>query len=193
MASFNRLLWALVGLLLLAIGVAGIAAGSGILGPPLAQTAPVPTSLARQAIGPTDTALLTLAAAGSVALLVGLLLLRAELHGLRPARMPDLRYEHPDREQTQRRGRTVVRGGGLEHGTRQSLEELPGVRSAQARLLGDSDRPDLLIELDVEARTQLSKLKSDVRRAIERFRLTSGRQPSTQVQIRLVNARRSVE
>jgi hypothetical protein len=193
MAGFNRLLWALVGLLLLAIGVAGIAAGSGILGPPIAQTAPVPTSLAQQAIAPTGTDLLTLAAVGSIALLVGLLLLRAELPGLRPARMPDLRYEYPDREQTQSRGRTVVRGGGLEHGARQSLEALSEVRSAQARLLGDSDHPDLLIELDVESRAQFPKLKSEVRQAIERFRLTSGRQPSTQVQIRLVSARRSVE
>lgn len=193
MVVFNRLLGTLVGLVLLAIGVAGLTVGLGALGSTLAHTAPMPAAIVQHATAPTDNDLIGLAVAGLLALLIGLIVLRVELQVVSRQRMGDLRYGQSSPEQGQGRGRTVVRSGGLEHGVRQSLETLPGVRSAQAQLAGNPERPDLLIELAVDAHTQLSTLKSEVQQAIERFQLTSGRQPSTQVRIRLANARRSVE
>ncbi len=193
MALFNRLLGALIGLLLLAIGVSGLTLGLGPLGSRFAHTAPLPAALAQQAMSPTDNDLIVLALLGLLALLVGLLLLRAELRAPGQARMRDLRYQQSSAEPGRRRGRTGVRTGGLEHGLRQSLGALSDVRWAHARLAGNPERPNLLIELEVDAEAQLSTLKSEVGRAIDRFQLTSGRQPSTQVRIRLAPARRSVD
>jgi hypothetical protein len=143
-------------------------------------------------MAPTDNDLIVLALLGVLALLVGLLLLRAELRAPGQARMRDLRYQQ-SAEPGRRRGRTAVRTGGLEHGLRQSLGALSDVRWAHAQLVGNPERPNLLIELEVDAEARLSTLKSEVGQAIERFQLTSGRQPSTQVRIRLANARRSVD
>lgn len=193
MALFNRLLGALIGLLLLAIGVSGLTLGLGALGSRFAHTAPLPAALAQQAMSPTDNDLIVLALLGLLALLVGLLLLRAELRAPGQARMRDIRYQQSSAEPGRRRGRTAVRTGGLEHGLRQSLGALPDVRWAHAQLAGDPERPNLLIELEVDAEAHLSTLKSEVGRAIERFQLTSGRQPSTQVRIRLANTHRSVD
>jgi hypothetical protein len=193
MAIFNRLLGALIGLLLLAIGVTGLALGSGALGSRFAHAAPLPAAIAQHAMAPTDNDLMVLALLGLLALLVGLLLLGAELRAPGQARMRDLRYQQSSAEPDRRRGRTGVRTGGLEHGLRQNLGALPDVRWAHARLAGNPARPNLLIELEVDAEARLSTLKSEVGRAIERFQLTSGRQPSTQVRIRLAEARRSVD
>jgi hypothetical protein len=190
MVVFNRLLWTLIGLLLLATGVAGVAVGFGALGSTLARTAVVPVAIAEHTMAPTDNDLIGLAFVGLLTLLLGLILLRAELRVPGQSHMRDLRYARSNAEQS--RGRTVVRTGGLEHGLRQSLGALPGVRWAHAQLAGDSERPNLLIELEVDAQARLSTLKSEVGQAIERFQLTSGRLPSTQVRIRLANARRSV-
>jgi hypothetical protein len=193
MAVFNRLLGALIGLLLLAIGVTGLALGSGALGSRFAHTAALPAAIAQHAMAPRDNDLIWLALVGLLALFLGLVLLRAELRVSGQPSMRDLRYQQPSAEQALRRGRTVVRTGGLEHGLRQSLGALPGVHWAHAQLAGNPERPTLLIELEVDAQTRLSTLKSEVAQAIERFQLTSGRQPSTQVRIRLANVRRSVD
>jgi hypothetical protein len=193
MAVFNRLLWALSGLLLLAIGVTGLALGSGSLGSRFAHTAPLPAAIAQHAMAPTDNDLIVLALLGLLALLVGLLLLRAELRASGQPRMRDLRYQQSSDEPGRRRGRTAVRTGGLEHGLRQSLGSLSDVRWAHAQLAGNPERPNLLLELEVDAEARLSTLKSEVGQAIERFQLTSGRQPATQVRIRLAPARRSVD
>ncbi len=193
MVVFNRLLGALIGLLLLAIGVTGLALGSGALGSRFAHTAPLPAAVAQHAMAPTDNDLIVLALLGLLGLLVGLLLLRADLRAPGQPHMRDLRYQQSSDEPGRRRGRTAVRTGGLEHGLRQSLGALPDVRWAHAQLAGSPERPDLLIELEVDAEARLSTLKSEVGRAIERFQLTSGRQPSTQVRIRLAPARRSVD
>jgi hypothetical protein len=193
MVVFNRLLCALIGLLLLAIGVTGLTLGVGALGSTFAHTAAVPAPIAQHATAPTDNDLIGLALVGLLALLLGLLLLRVELRVPGQPHMRDLRYVQPSADQALRRGRTVVRTGGLEHGLRQSLGALPDVRWAHARLAGNPERPNLLIELEVDAEARLSTLKSEVGRAIERFQLTSGRQPSTQVWIRLAEARRSVD
>jgi hypothetical protein len=193
MAVFNRLLWALIGLLLLAIGVTGLALGSGALGSRFAHTAPLPPAIARHAMAPTDNDLIVLALLGLLALLVGLLLLRAELRAPGQSRMRDLRYQQSSDEPGRRRGRTAVRTGGLEHGLRQSLGALSDVRWAHAQLAGNPERPNLLLELEVDAEARLSTLKSEVGQAIERFQLTSGRQPATEVRIRLAPARRSVD
>jgi membrane protein implicated in regulation of membrane protease activity len=193
MVVFHRLLGALIGLLLLAIGVTGLTLGFGALGSRFAHMAPLPAALAQHAMAPTDYDLIVLALLGLLTLLVGLLLLRAELRTPGQARMRDLRYQQSSAEPGRRRGRTGVRTGGLEHGLRQSLEALPDVRWTHAQLAGNPERPNLLIELEVDAEARLSTLKSDVGQAIERFQLTSGRQPSTQVRIRLAPTRRSVD
>jgi hypothetical protein len=193
MAVFNRLLGVLIGLLLLAIGVTGLTLGSGALGSRFAHTAALPAAIAQHAMAPRDNDLIWLALVGLLALFLGFVLLRAELRVSGQPSMRDLRYQQPSAEQALRRGRTVVRTGGLEHGLRQSLGALPGVHWAYAQLAGNPERPTLLIELEVDAQTRLSTLKSEVAQAIERFQLTSGRQPSTQVRIRLANVRRSVD
>jgi type II secretory pathway pseudopilin PulG len=193
MVVFNRLLAILFGLLLLAIGVTGLTLGLGTLGPRFADMTPLPAAIAKHAMAPTDNDLIGLALLGLLALLLGLLLLRAELRVRAQSRMRDLRYVQSSAEQALGRGRTVVRTGGLEHGLRLSLGALPGIHWAHAQLAGSPERPNLLIELEVDAEARLSTLKSEVGRAIERFQLTSGRQPSTQVRIRLAEARRSVD
>ncbi len=192
MTVFNRLLAILIGLLLLAAGGAGLALGFGALGSSYAQMAPVPPAIEQLALGPSQKGLIGLALAGLLALILGLVLLRAELRVPGQPRMADLHYSQSSAESGFGHGRTVVRAGGLEHGIRESLQSLPAVVRAHAQLAGNSARPNLLIDLEMDAQTQLSSLKSEVAQAIERFRLTSGKQPSTEVQIRLVNARRPV-
>ncbi len=193
MTVFNRLLAILIGLLLLAAGGAGLALGFGALGSSYAQMAPEPPAIEQLALCPSQNGLIGLALAGLLALLVGLVLLRAELRVPGQPRMADLHYSLSSAELRVGHGRTVVRAGGLEHGIRESLQSLPAVVRAHAQLAGNSGRPNLLIDLDMEAHTQLSTLKSEMAQAIERFRLTSGKKPSTEVQIRLVNARRPVD
>jgi hypothetical protein len=193
MAVFNRLLWSLIGLLLIAIGAVGLVLGLGALGSVLTHTAPVPSLVPQHALAPTENDLIALAGAGLLALLLGLVLLRLEFQIRSRHSMRNLRYERQEAEQYQPRGRTVVRSGGLEHGLRQGLTALPDVRSAETQLVGDPGAPDLFIELAVDAEAQLSTLKVEVRQALEQFRLTSGRRPSTQIRIRLADARRSVD
>ncbi len=128
-----------------------------------------------------------------VAFIGSVILMGAELRSSGQPHMRDLRYQESSDEPGRRPGRTGIRTGGLEHGLRQSLGALPDVRWAHAQLAGNPERPNLLIELEVDAEARLSTLKSEVGQAIERFQLTSGRQPSTQVRIRLAPTRRSVD
>ncbi|PZR85740.1 MAG: hypothetical protein DLM67_25250 [Candidatus Nephthysia bennettiae] len=185
------MLLTLIGLLLLLVGVAIIVVGLGGLGLSLAHGSAIPTAVAEHVKAPTGYDLLGLAIAGALALLLGLPLLGAELQVRPRPRMGNLHYQ-PGGDQVAQRGRTVVRSGGLEHGVQQSLQTLPGVNSAQVQLGGDSEHPNLVIELEVDAQTRLSTLKSEVRRGIERFRRTAGRQPSAQIRIHLASSRRSV-
>lgn len=189
MNVFNRLLLTLIGLLLLVVGVAAIVVGLGALGWTFAHDSAA--AVAQHVKSPTDNDLIGLAIPDALALLLGLLLLAAELQVRHRARIANLHFQPADDQPTQR-GRTVVRGGGLEHGVQQSLKTLPGVHSAQVQLSGDSEHPDLVIELELDAQTRLSTLKSEVREGIERFRRTAGRQPLAQVRIHLANSRRSV-
>ncbi|MDQ6772228.1 MAG: hypothetical protein M3024_04450 [Candidatus Dormibacteraeota bacterium] len=190
MNLFNRLLWSVIGLALFALGVAVIVTGLGALGSTLAHASPVAGAEAH-VNSPTNVELVELAIAGLVALVLGLVLLLAELRTGSPRRMTNLSYQSTPDQPTQA-GRTMVRSGGLENGLQRSLQTVPGVYSAQALLGGDPEQINLVIELQVEAHKRLSTLKAEVREAIELFRRTSGRQPSAQVQIRLVTPRRTV-
>lgn len=190
MNAVNRLLWILIGLVLLVSGVVGFVLGLGAWDSTFAHRSPLPAPVVQHANAPTGNDLVSVGIAGLVVLLLGLLLLRAQLLRIRPRRrMADLRYE-AGRDAPVGRGRTLVRSGGLEHGVQRSLETLRGVQSAQAQLAGNPEHPVLLIELEVDGGVQLSSLKSEVRQAIERFRVTCGRLPTTRVQIHLAAEQR---
>lgn len=192
MDTLNRSLWILVGLVVLAIGATELSVGLGALGSGLAQTSPVPAAVAEHANAPTGNDLLGLAVGGLIAGIVGLLLLRAELQVRAGPRLANLRFGQSNDEAQLQKGHTVVRGGGLEHGVRQSLQALRGVHTARVRLGGNPSHPALFIDLEVDERTPLSSLKPAVQPAIRQFRLTSGRLSSAEVRVSLASSRRSV-
>lgn len=179
----NRILWTVIGLLLIAIGVAGILGSLGRL----PGTAPDATLLWSglldlwRTIAPWGPAVVI--GIGLLFALLGYVLLDRQLRDRGGAAMGTFGAEHaapndgapgpvPDLP-----GRTWIRGAVLARGLERDLTRDPLVRRASVLLTGAVSSPDLWIQLHVGPRTRLPAVRDHVRAAVERFRTTSGLDP----------------
>jgi membrane protein implicated in regulation of membrane protease activity len=185
----NRVRFALLGLLLLAAGVAGLLAGARVVGAPAAGSAVLPDWLVARwdRYHPWN-----LVAVGIAALLLawyGWRLMRAQLRrGGGRAEMGDLEYRatEPGHQDTNR-GRTTVRAAAISHSTENALERVRGVERALVGLFGSPYAPELRARLDVDANADLTQLRRNVSAVLERLAATTGIPPrSADITLRLV-------
>ena len=185
----NRIRLALLGLLLLAVGVAGLLVGADVFEAPAADSAILPAWLVARwdRYDPWN-----LVAVGVVALLLawyGWRLVRAQLRrGGGRTQMGDLEYRaaEPGRQDAGR-GRTTVRAAAISRGTEASLERVRGVERAIVGLFGSPYAPELRARLDVDANADLTQLRSNISAALERLATTTGMPPrSADITLRLV-------
>jgi len=79
-------------------------------------------------------------------------------------------------------GRTTLLAAALSDAVAAEVETYPGVRSAEARLIGDTTSPDLVIETCLEQRADLSAL----RQRIENNAVAHARQAMDAPQLRVI-------
>ncbi|MEE6263256.1 Asp23/Gls24 family envelope stress response protein [Plantactinospora sonchi] len=177
-----RVFWTVVGLVLTAIGVVGLIASLGHLAG-VDEDAPLLWSgllnLWRD-INPWG--LIILGVLGALLAWLGFHLLGRQL---RPGRGPgvgdlDLRTTTgPTAAETELPpGATRVRGARLVRGLERDLARDPQVHKASVTLAGTPPRPELWIELRLSSRAGLAAVREHVTSAVERFRATSGLDPS---------------
>jgi hypothetical protein len=190
----NRVRLALLGLLLLAVGVAGLVVGADVFEAPAADSAILPEGLVARwdRYDPWN-----LVAVGIAALLLawyGWRLVRAQFRrGGGRAQMGDLEYRaaEPGRQDADR-GRTTVRAAAISHGTEAALERVRGVERALVGLFGSPYEPELRARLDVDADADLPQLRRNVSAVLERLAATTGMPPrSADITLRLVDRRQA--
>ena len=143
----NRLLVALLGLLLLAGGVLALVRSFGGFGARLADDRLLTDAQTRFA---ERTSPWFWVAVAAVALLVALLALRWLLAQLRSDRIGDIELE-PD----PRTGATTLHPGAVTAAVCEEIESYRGLRRARPRLLHDQPHPDLVLDLDLDDRAHL--------------------------------------
>jgi len=138
-------------------------------------------------------------AGGLLIALLGFLLLRAQVRGRGGAPMADLVLPAPeptgltvgapadtvelaaaDGGQSfveSVHGRTQVASKALHHALTRDLQSDHHVRRAAVRLVGDRARPEVLVRLAVSPDTDVSRLRSHVDGALDRFAVTAGVRP----------------
>ncbi|WP_329110421.1 hypothetical protein OG792_15840 [Micromonospora sp. NBC_01699] len=177
----NRLLWTVIGLLLVALGAAAAAANLGHL-PGIDQRAPLIWSAFRgvfRDISPWGP--IVAIALGLLLAYLGWTLLRRQL---RPAGDPamdeyDLRSVTGDRAAYDGSGPgvTIVQGSSLADGLERDLVREPQIRRASVWLTGDPPTPEIRIKLYVTPQAPLATLRESVQAAVDRFATTSGLRP----------------
>jgi hypothetical protein len=185
----NRVRLALLGLLLLAVGVAGLLVAANVFDAPTADSAILPEWLVARwdRYNPWN-----LVVVGVVALLLawyGWRIVRAQFRraGGR-AQMGDLEYRAAESgRQDPGRGRTTVRAAAISRGTEETLERVRGVERAAVGLFGSPYEPELRARLDVDASADLTQVRDNVSLALERLATTTGMPPrSADITLRLV-------
>ena len=184
----HRVLWTIIGLLLVAIGGVGIAASYGVL-PGTDPDAPLLWSGLLDLWRDTTPAGLALfVVLGLLLALLGLnLLARLLLPRPQPAMhevtLSDGGPDRPTGDGTapaaapRLPGTTKVRGAVLARGLERDLAREPEVRRASVTLTGAATRPELWIQLQVGPRARLAAIRDHVSAAVDRFVATSGLHP----------------
>lgn len=144
----NRVLLALLGLLLLAGGVMTLVRSFDGFGATLADDPLLGGPQERLFDEYSPWAWIAVAA---VAALVALLALRWLLAQLRTDRVGNLDLEPDDR-----RGTTTLHPGAVTTAVCEEIESYRGVRSASARLLHDPRRPELVLHVDLDPRADIA-------------------------------------
>ncbi|MFI6760953.1 hypothetical protein ACIBF5_17640 [Micromonospora sp. NPDC050417] len=177
----NRILWTVVGLLLTALGAAGVVANLGHL-PGIDERAPLVWTGLRglyRDISPWGP--IVTIALGLILAFLGGLLLRGQL---RPASRPgvdayDLNAvtgKRAERDDTGP-GITIVQGSAVTDGLERDLTRDPQIRRASVWLTGDPPTPEVRIKLYVSPQAPLGALREYVQSAVDRFAATSGLRP----------------
>jgi hypothetical protein len=190
----NRVRFALLGLLLLGAGVAGLLAGAGVFGAPAAGSAVLPDWLVARWDRYHPWNLVVVGVAALLLAWYGWRLVRAQLlRGGGRAEMGDLEYlAAAPAQQDADRGRTTVRAAAISHGTEAALERVRGVERALVGLFGSPDAPELRARLDVDANADLTRLRRNVSAVLERLAATTGLPPrSADITLRLVERRQA--
>jgi hypothetical protein len=188
----NRVRLALLGLLLFAVGVAGLLAGAGVFEAPAADSAILSEDLVDRWNRFDRYDPWNLVVVGVVGLLLawyGWRIVRAQFRrGGGRAPMGDLEYRaaEPGRQDAGR-GRTTVRAAAISRGAEATLERVRGVERAIVGLFGSPYEPELRARLDVDASADLTQVRSNVDAALERLATTTGMPPrSADITLRLV-------
>lgn len=168
----NRVLWTIIGLVLLAAGLFTAAASLGWV--PETQTgSPL---LWGEVIEQWQLwepwVWLAVIVVGLIIAWLGWLLIKAQLRVPDGPAMGDLKVGAPDG-----RGHTVVGHSTLAKATERDLQRISGVHGAAVRLLGERDQPELRTQLEVGRDASLSALVAGVHDALGRFTATSGLGP----------------
>jgi hypothetical protein len=182
MNTFNRVLWSIIGVLLLAAGVAGALASRGWPSTidrrqPLLTDRMIDTWNGSSALA----AGLTIAG-GLLLAILGALLLRAQLRRGGGAPMRDLTFgpaQVPNAAPSDRpnNGRTEVASTALHHAVERDLVTDRDVRRAAVRLTGSDQHPQMLVRLAVTPDADIARLAGHLDRAVQRFTTTSGVTP----------------
>jgi hypothetical protein len=159
----NRTVLALIGLVLLVAGAAGIAAGAGLFGDTF-RTRKVIDQDYREWVIRHDWFWLAVAA-GSI--LIAVLALRWLFAQTSTSRVSQL-----DIESDRSAGRTVLSGGAVTGALTQEIESYRGVSSASAHLLGSRGAPTLLVHAGLDGRRD----PGDVRTRIQSEAIAHARQ-----------------
>lgn len=178
----NRILWLLIGLLLLAAGVVGLLAGTGTLSFVDKQRALLtPELIDAWNRNPALSTALTIVG-GLILALLGGLLLRAQMRWRDEPPMRDL-YLPPRVDSTETEPAPVERGGtevasrALQRALRRDFESDGQVRDATVRLTGPTEHPHLQVRLAVTPDVDMARLAGHVDRVVNRFATTSGVHP----------------
>jgi hypothetical protein len=181
----GRVMWTVIGMVLVAVGGAGIAATFGHLpgtdaGSPLLWSGLL--DLWRD-IAPWSRVVSI--AFGLLVALLGLWLLNRQLHLRNDAVMRSVTLRDSGSRTAAERaaltsdlpGRTQVQGSVLARGLERDLERDPEVRRVSVVLTGHAPRPELRIDLHVRPRSEIDAVRDRVGAAVDRFCRTSGMRP----------------
>ena len=146
----NRTVLATLGLLLLAAGAAGIAAGTGLFGDTFKKTNVIDQDY-RDWVADHDWFWLAVAA-GSI--LIALLALRWLF-----AQTSTTKVTHLELEADSTAGRTVLSGGAVTSAVAEEIEGYRGVSGASAHLLGTRGAPTLLVRATLDGRGDPAELR----------------------------------
>lgn len=160
----NRVLLTLLGLVLLAVGVAGLLPVLGVLGEDRSDDAVLAQEVERFVV---DHAAWLWPLVAVVLVLLALLALRWLVQQLRTDRMEDLDLTH-DRT----RGETRVDAAALTQALVEAVERCPGVDGASARVVRSARRRQLLLQVRLADRADAA----DVRRQLATGPLSELRQ-----------------
>lgn len=168
----NRLLWTVIGLALLAGGVAGLLVGQDWL-PGTDPRAPLLWPALRgwwREIDPWG--LVGIVLLGVAVAVLGLILLLAELRRQGAPALRELRLPAGPG------GRTRVPGPVIGHGLARDLARDPAIRGAAVAVTGTAARPELWIRLDLVEPADLAQVRQRVEAgALARFARTYGLRP----------------
>lgn len=182
--AVNRLLWTALGLALLGGGALGAAAALGHV-PGTDTESPL---LWRSALegwrSAEGWAPFAVAGGGLLAVVLGVLLLRAQLRtGPRPVREIQL---PPGATPGQGAGSTRVRGGALAGCLSDDLRRLGPVQGAHVRLSGTAQATRVAVRLDAAADVDVDTLAGELAGCLDRFVRTTGtRLDAVEVTVRL--------
>ncbi|MBT8225192.1 MAG: hypothetical protein HKP61_08310 [Dactylosporangium sp.] len=172
----NRVLWTIIGLGLVAAGVLGVLASQDRL----AGTDPGSPLLWPELLtwwrGHQPWGTIIVIGAGLIIAVLGVALLRAQMHRHGATPIPDLKIVGSDPEP---RGRTTVRATALVRGLERDLARSARVVGATVALTGASQHPDVWIRLgvrggDLADTGGLATLRDEIVRILDRFEVTSG-------------------
>lgn len=160
----NRVLWSIMGLLLLGAGVLGVLANRGWLGVNRDMALVNGTGGQPWQRWP-GWVIAILIVAGLVVAALGVLLVRAQVRGRGGA------------QATGEAGQTVVSAAELNDSLVRDLERTDQIRHAAVRVVGDQANPQLLMRLSVTRDADVPGLTGYVDRAVGRLARTSGVHP----------------
>lgn len=172
MDAGNRVLWTIIGVVLLAAGALGVVAWAGWLPGTETDSPLLWSALIEQWQDWEPWVWVAVAAVGVIVALLGLWLIGGQLQRSGGPAMTDLEIDAPDG-----RGRTVLGRSTLTHATQQDLEHIPGVQNAAIRLLSNHGGPEVRARLEVGSDASLSAVATDFRESLSRFTATSGLGP----------------
>lgn len=149
----NRTVLALLGLLLLAAGAAGLAAGAGAFGDDI-RTRKVIPAYTRDWVYRHDWFWLAVAAG---CILIALLALRWLF-----AQNSSSRVSHLEVESDRRDGRTVLAARAVTDAVADEIASHRGVSGASASMLGDRTAPTLLVHATLDGRVDLAEVRTRI-------------------------------
>lgn len=169
MDTANRILWTIIGVVLLAAGGLTVAASAGWLPGTDTESPLLWNALVEQWRDWEPWVWVAVAVLGAIVALLGLLLIRGQLRRGDGHVISDVAIDAPDG-----RGRTVVGRSTLTQATEQDLEHIRGVEGAAVRLFRENGGTDVRARVDMRPDASLSTVAADVTKALSRFTTTSG-------------------